>query len=117
MKYERKPWRRFVCFWMIFGYILAFGVRVSFWRTGLGFVDLIMLAIGAWIVWLIVSDLSKVDLQEEPARRWWQRRHHHKSKQQPTEHEQHGRSKTVHLPEPRGSTSPASFKSNLPAQP
>ncbi len=87
MKLEEKPWRRFTLFCILFGYILTFGVKLSFWRTGLGFEDVIILGVGAWIVWLIVSDVTKFK-PEEPRRRWWQRRHHHKSEQPPAEHEQ-----------------------------
>jgi hypothetical protein len=92
---EQKPWRRFTLFCILFGYILVYGAKLSFWRSGLGCVDVIILAIGAWIVWLIVADLSKFELQET-RRGVWRRRYHHKSKQ--PEDEQHGGSGTVNHP-------------------
>jgi hypothetical protein len=95
---EQKPWRRFTLFCIVFGYILAYGARLTFWRSGLGFEDLFVLVIGAWIVWLLISDVSKLAPEETPRRGGWRRRYHHKAEQPPTEHEQHSGSRTVDPP-------------------
>jgi hypothetical protein len=63
---------------MFFAYILVFGVKLSFWRFGLGFEDVLLMAIGAWIVWLIVSDVSRLARSESRRGGWRRRYHHHK---------------------------------------
>jgi hypothetical protein len=82
-----KPWKRATLFWMLFGYVLIYGVRAGLWRHGLGFEDVILMAIGAWIVWLVVADLSKVASQEPPKRGGWRRRFHYRSKPPQDEHQ------------------------------
>jgi hypothetical protein len=94
---EQKSWRRFTLFCILFGYIFVYGARLSFWRFWLGWADGIILAIGAWFVWLIVADLSKFEPQETRRGGWRRRYHyHHKSKQ--PEDEQHGGNGTVNHP-------------------
>jgi hypothetical protein len=95
---EQKPWRRFAIFCIIFGYVLAYGARLTFWRSGLGFEDVFVLAIGAWIVWLLISDVSKLAPQETTRRGGWRRRYHHKSKHHLAEDEQRDGSGPVDPP-------------------
>jgi hypothetical protein len=72
-------WKRFTLFCVLFVYILAYSARLRYSISELGFWDFFIWAIGAWIAWLIVADLSKFD-QEEPSKRGGWRRRYHKSK-------------------------------------
>jgi hypothetical protein len=82
----QNPWRRFTLFCFLIGYILTYGVGLAFRRFELGCEHVIILAVGAWIVWLIVADLSKFEPQEPIRRGGWRRRYHHKWKHARMDH-------------------------------
>jgi hypothetical protein len=66
---------------MIFGYILSDAVNVSLWRYGFGLEHIVVLAIAAYAVWLIISDMSRFEENDEPKRGGWRRRYHYKPEQ------------------------------------
>ena len=99
---QPKRWKGLALFLMLLGYVLAYGVNLrlrGFYRHyEFGLEHVVFLGVAVFMVWLIVSDVSRLEGPEEPVRGGWRRRYHHRSGQALSQDGQHDDAQPVDPP-------------------